>query len=63
LVWKNEDNYKKVIALGLIAAMIAMVGHGMVDVPFFKNDLAVMWWLMIGLVVGLKGSISQDRTN
>lgn len=34
------------IVIGLISAMVAMVVHGLVDVPYFKNDLAVMFWLL-----------------
>lgn len=32
--------------LGAIAAMIAILIHGLVDVPYFKNDLAVVFWMM-----------------
>lgn len=33
----------------LIAAMVAVLVHGLVDVPYFKNDLAILFWMMIGL--------------
>jgi len=32
------------------AAMIAILVHGLVDVPYFKNDLAMMFWLFVVLV-------------
>ncbi|HLC89409.1 MAG TPA: O-antigen ligase family protein [Patescibacteria group bacterium] len=38
------------LALGLLAAMIAIVIHGLVDVPYFKNDLAVLFWIIIALI-------------
>ncbi len=38
------------ILLGLLAAMLAILIHGIVDVPYFKNDLAVMFWLLVALV-------------
>ncbi len=31
----------------LTAAMVAILVHGLVDVPYFKNDLAMMFWLFI----------------
>lgn len=40
----------KAIILGALAGLIATIIHGFVDVPYFKNDLAVLWWLLIALV-------------
>jgi O-antigen ligase len=37
------------LPLGLLAAMVAVVVHGFVDVPYFKNDLAFLFWIMFGL--------------
>lgn len=31
----------------LIGGMITLLVHGLVDVPYFKNDLAVLFWLLI----------------
>ncbi|MDP2586316.1 MAG: O-antigen ligase family protein [Candidatus Komeilibacteria bacterium] len=36
-----------------ISAMIALLVYGLVDVPYFKNDLAVEFWLIIGIVIAL----------
>jgi hypothetical protein len=44
---KGAERY---IILGLIGAMVVMIVHGMVDVPYFKNDLAVMFWVLIALM-------------
>jgi O-antigen ligase len=38
------------LVLGLIGAMVVIIVHGMVDVPYFKNDLAVMFWTFIALI-------------
>jgi O-antigen ligase len=40
----------KYLNLGLMGAMIVIIVHGLVDVPYFKNDLAVMFWLLIALI-------------
>ena len=29
--------------------MIAMLVYGLVDVPYFKNDLAVIFWTLLAL--------------
>src|SRR5690606_23613524 len=34
----------------VIAAMIALLVHGLVDVPYFKNDLAMLFWIIVGLM-------------
>ncbi len=51
---KNLSSEKRIIALGLIGAMSAVVIHGLVDVPYFKNDLAVLFWLLIAILGLLK---------
>jgi len=36
--------------LGIILAMLAILIHGLVDVPYFKNDLAALFWLLLILL-------------
>lgn len=46
--WKNK---KDPWVLACFTALLAMVIHGLVDVPFFKNDLAVMSvFFFVGMV-------------
>lgn len=33
----------------LAASMLIILIHGLVDVPYFKNDLAVMFWILVGM--------------
>ncbi len=47
---KNIE-YKKNTALILSLSMFTLLIHGLVDVPFFKNDLAILFWIIIGLSV------------
>lgn len=35
-----------------IAAMVALLVHGLVDVPYFKNDLAFLFWIIVALGAG-----------
>ncbi len=46
----REKNAEKYLILGLLTAMIAIIIHGLVDVPYFKNDLAVMFWILFALL-------------
>ncbi|MFA6534346.1 MAG: O-antigen ligase family protein [Patescibacteria group bacterium] len=47
----------KPLVVGLIAVMVVILVHGLVDVPYFKNDLAALWWV----VVGLMSSIGYEK--
>jgi O-antigen ligase len=56
LVVKFVINYLRVISrenrkiyIILICVMAVILIHGLVDVPYFKNDLAVFWWMLFGL--------------
>ena len=40
----------KYIVIGLIGAMVVVVIHGLVDVPYLKNDLAMMFWLFVAMM-------------
>lgn len=33
-----------------IAVFTALAVHGLVDVPYFKNDLSLLWWLLLALI-------------
>jgi len=46
---KNEENKK--IYLVLLSLLVVILIHGLVDVPYFKNDLSVFFWMLIGLSV------------
>ena len=45
-------------AVALMGAMVVIVVHGLVDVPYFKNDLSVMFWVLIAMVgIGEIGNV------
>ena len=35
--------------LGVLVALVAVVVHGMVDVPYFKNDLSLEFWSLLAI--------------
>lgn len=43
---KNKND---IINISLNAAIVVLLFHGLVDAPYFKNDLSVLFWLLIGL--------------
>lgn len=47
----NLYSKEKFIAVALFSALIIFLVHGMVDVPYFKNDLSFLWWLLSAAIV------------
>ena len=47
--WKKSDAGWRPIFLGVLLAMVAIVVHGLVDVPYFKNDLSLLFWALAGI--------------
>jgi O-antigen ligase len=47
--WTSGPVAWRAIQLGIFLAMVAIVVHGLVDVPYFKNDLALEFWTLLGL--------------
>jgi putative inorganic carbon (hco3(-)) transporter len=45
---------RKYLALGLFGAMITILVHGLVDVPYFKNDLSALFFIILTLLASLQ---------
>jgi len=56
---KFSDHY---VVLGLLTATTAIVVQGLVDVPYFKNDLAVMFWLLVAMM-GLLNTWNKNKAS
>jgi O-antigen ligase len=70
IVWKvirairyglKDGPHSRLMSIGLLGALAAVGIHGMVDVPYFKNDLAVVWWALLGLQLGLAKGEGEAR--
>ena len=47
--WRRQMSEWRSIELGVFLALVAVLVHGLVDVPYFKNDLALEFWALLGL--------------
>ena len=47
--WRSDEAGWRPIELGIVLALVAVVVHGLVDVPYFKNDLSLEFWALLGL--------------
>jgi O-antigen ligase len=52
-LWKNLKSYLKnknnLLNLTLFLVIIQMLIHGLVDAPYLKNDLSVLFWIIIAI--------------
>jgi O-antigen ligase len=52
-----DTAWARAIAIGALGMVLAFFVHGMTDVPYFKNDQAVVFWALIGIQLGtLRGA-------
>lgn len=49
-------------SIALMAAMVTIIAHGFIDTPYFKNDLSVMFWIFIGLMVIINKIYSDQKS-
>jgi len=53
LIWFFKKNFArkapKILPIVLMATMIYILIHGLIDTPYWKNDLSVIFWLLIAL--------------
>ena len=40
----------KVLPICAMASMLTIISYGLIEAPYFKNDLAVMFWLFLGMM-------------
>jgi len=48
--WRSPGTGWRPYELGTLLAMVAVIVHGMVDVPYFKNDLSLEFWTLVGIL-------------
>jgi O-antigen ligase len=58
---KTQKTVEKSYIIALFGAMVAIVIYGLVDVPYFKNDLAVQFFMIIGLGFLLWRDVEPSR--
>jgi O-antigen ligase len=48
--WRSADPaWWRPLHLGILLALVAVVVHGMLDVPYFKNDLSLELWALLAI--------------
>lgn len=47
----QDESLDRFLTAGLLSVMVYMIIHGLFDTTYWKNDLAIIFWLIIGLMV------------
>lgn len=54
--WRSADPaWWRPLHLGVLLALVAVVVHGLLDVPYFKNDLSLEFWALLGIGIAAAG--------
>jgi O-antigen ligase len=53
----------RMTSLAAFAALLEITLHGLVDVPYFKNDLAAMTWLLLAVLVVSRSVIASPGSS
>jgi putative inorganic carbon (HCO3(-)) transporter len=48
-IWYGFKSRSRPYALALMLFLLAILAHGLIDIPYFKNDLALVFWLVLAL--------------
>jgi O-antigen ligase len=47
--WRTGATAWRPLQFGVLLMLVAVVVHGLVDVPYWKNDLSLEFWVLLGL--------------
>lgn len=50
-IYQSRQSENKILALAILSWLIIFLVHGLVDVPYFKNDLAVLFWVVVATLL------------
>ena len=49
--WPATQGFERVVLWGALGALVLWTVHGLVDSPYWKNDMSVEFWMLAALVV------------
>ena len=55
--------WARVLSIAVLGMLLDYLVHGLTDVPYFKNDLALEFWVLLGLQLGAWRAASSAADN
>lgn len=60
--WHAAGAAWRPIELGIFLALVGIIVHGLVDVPYWKNDLSAEFWILLGVAwAGARLTAADER--
>jgi O-antigen ligase len=50
-IYNGFKNLQDIIKLGVALFLITMIVQGLIDNPYFKNDLAMVFWVILAMII------------
>lgn len=60
---QTNNNVYGILTLVTGTAMLTILIHGLVDVPYFKNDLSILFWVIIELLIIITNNLNLKEPN
>ena len=60
-IYQAIKKQKTKLNISVMAAMIALLVHGLVDTPYWKNDLAILFWVILAFGIILSQNENNQR--
>jgi putative inorganic carbon (HCO3(-)) transporter len=56
--WPRTDGFERIVLWGALGALSLWLVHGLVDTPYWKNDMSVEFWMLAAIQVVVVPSIA-----
>jgi len=51
------------LSIAIFASIVSILLHGFVDTPILKNDLAIIFWMLVGLGISVRNKYIINKNN
>jgi O-antigen ligase len=48
----EAGGWARIMAIGVLGVVLSFLVHGLLDAPYFKNDQALAFWVLLGIQLG-----------
>ena len=59
--WPKTEGFYRVALWGVLGSLVLWGVHGLVDSPYWKNDMSVEFWLLAAIEIAVITSIAQAK--
>jgi putative inorganic carbon (HCO3(-)) transporter len=59
--WPRVQGFERAALWGVLGALVLWTVHGLVDSPYWKNDMSVEFWILAAIEVAVISGLNQAR--